>query len=158
VLMVSHPENEILLSEHLCSYPQVWMASNEYVQEKNLAIEPLNLWQLSRCSVLSFPRNTKSWHYLENLFSKMAEDRPMLHTCSSVSHLMNLTEQGLGISLLPEPLAAPLLKENKLTVLNTSDEVSVPNINSCCGWRIDDERLLPKLLAAAARKVIEPSS
>jgi DNA-binding transcriptional LysR family regulator len=91
VLMVSHPENEILLSEHLCSYPQVWMASNEYVQEKNLASEPLNLWQLSRCSVLSFPRNTKSWHYLENLFSKMAEDRPMLHTCSSVSHLMNLT-------------------------------------------------------------------
>jgi DNA-binding transcriptional LysR family regulator len=154
VLMVAHPENEILLSEHLCSYPQVWMASNEYVQAKDLASEPLNLWQLSRCAVLSFPRNTQPWHYLDDLFSKMSGNRPMLHTCSSVSHLMNLTEQGLGISLLPEPLGIPLLKKNKLTILKTSDEVSVPNIDFCCGWRIDDERLLPKLLASAARKVI----
>jgi len=155
VLMVVHPESDILLSEHLCSYRQVWMASNEYVEEKNLANEPLNLWQLSRCSVLSFPRNTQPWHYLDNLFSIMAEDRPMLHTCSSVSHLMNLTEQGLGISLLPEPLAAPLLAQNKLTILNTAQEVTVPNIDFCCGWRVDDERLLPKLLAATAREVIE---
>ncbi len=155
VLMVVQPQSETLLSEYLCSYPQVWMASHEYIKENSLEKEPLNLWQLSRCSVLSFPRNTQPWRLLDNLFSIMGEDRPMLHTCSSVSHLMNLTEQGLGVSLLPEPLAAPLLKQNKLAILKTAQEIKIANIDFCCGWRVDDERLLPKLLANAARDVIE---
>ena len=157
VLMVAHPSSDVLMSEHLCSYPQVWMASNSYISEQNLTLEPLNLLQLSHCSVLSFPRNTQPWRYLDSLFSTMGDARPMLHTCSTVSHLINLTEQGLGISLLPKPLADPLHEKGSMSVLPVADDIRVPDLDFCCGWRIDDERLLPKLLAESARDIIKPT-
>lgn len=156
VLMVASPSNDALISEHLCSYPQVWMASNKYIETENLKQSPLDLWKLSQSTILSFPRNTQPWRYLDTLISAMGEQRPMLHTCSTVSHLVNLTEQGLGISLLPEPLAAPLLAQGKVSVLTTSDDIIVPDLDFCCGWRLDDERLLPKLLAESARDIIKP--
>lgn len=155
VLMVASPSSDVLISEHLCSYRQVWMASNQYIETEKLNTGPLDLWKLSHCSILSFPRSTQPWRYLDNIFSVMGEERPMLHTCSTVSHLMNLTEQGLGVSLLPEPLALPLMSQGKVSVLNTSDDIVVPDLDFCCGWRVDDERLLPKLLAESARDIIK---
>ena len=68
---------------------------------------------------------------------------------------MNLTEQGLGVSLLPEPLAIPLQSQGRVSVLNTADDIVVPDLDFCCGWRVDDERLLPKLLAESARDIIK---
>lgn len=155
VLMVARPSNDVLVSEHLCSYRQVWAASNQYIESEKLNNGPLDLWQLSNCSILSFPRNTQPWRYLDTIFSAMGEERPMLHTCSTVSHLMNLTEQGLGVSLLPEPLAIPLQSQGRVSVLNTADDIVVPDLDFCCGWRVDDERLLPKLLAESARDIIK---
>jgi len=155
VLMVAQPANDILLSEHLCSYKQVWVASDEFIEEKNLGVGAVNLWQLSTCSVLSFPKNTQPWNYLDRLFSAMGEERPMLHTCSSVNHLMNLTEQGLGVSLLPEPLAMAMKEKGQSNVLNIADEVNVPDLDFSCGWRLDDDRLMPKLLAEVSRSIIQ---
>lgn len=155
VLMVARPSNDLLLSEHLCSYPQTWVASGAYITSQQLNDGPLDLFKLSHCSVLSFPRNTQPWQYLDNLFSTMGDARPMLHTCSTVSHLINLTQQGLGIALLPEPLAKPLQAQGDIRILNTAHDIAVPDLNFCCAWRIDDERLLPKLLAQSARDIIK---
>ncbi len=155
VLMVARPSNDLLLSEHLCSYPQVWVASQSYIESQHLNKGPLDLLKLSNCSVLSFPRNTQPWQYLDNVFSTMGDARPMLHTCSTVSHLINLTQQGLGIALLPEPLAQPLQEKGDIGILTTAHDIAAPDLNFCCGWRIDDERLLPKLLAESARDIIK---
>ena len=81
----------------------------------------------------------------------------MLHTCSSVNHLMNLTEQGLGVSLLPKPLADQLVEKGQVQILQSADDMVIPNLDFCCGWRLDDERLLPKLLAESARNIIKPN-
>lgn len=157
VLMVAQPDSETLMSEHLCSYRQIWTASHEFIREHHLGKSEISLWQLARCSVLSFPRNTQPWRSLNRIFSIMGEDRPMLHTCSSVSHLMNLTEQGLGVSLLPEPLAESLEARGHVRCLAMTQDMPIPELDFSCGWRIDDDRLLPKLLAQAARDMIKQS-
>lgn len=152
--MVTQPSNASLITEHLCSLPQQWVASDEVIQQQNWQNTPLDLQQLAACSVLSFPKHTQPWQDLERLFAVLGEAKPMLHTCSSVNHLMNLTQQGLGISLLPEPLALKLVKAKGVQVLQTKANLQPSVLNFCSGWRADDERLLPKLLAATAKEVI----
>lgn len=157
VLMVAHPESSVLINEYLCSHEQVWVASHDYIKDSKLPVNQLNLWELANHSVLSFPRNTQPWAVLDSLFSVMSDQRPMLHTCSSVNHLMNLTDQGLGVSLLPKPLAEQLVENGRVRILKSTDDMVIPNLDFCCGWRLDDERLLPKLLAESARNMINPS-
>ncbi|WP_396588386.1 LysR family transcriptional regulator [Bermanella sp. R86510] len=156
VLIVSQSNNNVFMSEHLCSYPQVWVASNEVIQQQNWQNKTVGLEQLAQCSILSFPKHTQPWQDLDRMFSILAEKRPMLHTCSSVSHLMNLTEQGLGVALLPEPLAQLLIGQRSAQIINAHASVKPSELNFCCGWRFDDERVLPTLLAATAREVIAP--
>ncbi|EAT12403.1 LysR family transcriptional regulator [Bermanella marisrubri] len=154
VFMVSQPSNASLMTEYLCSLHQQWIASDEVIEQQNWQNRILDLQQLATCSVLSFPKHTQPWRDLERLFAVLGEAKPMLHTCSSVNHLMNLTQQGLGISLLPEPLALKLVKEKGVRILQTEASLQPSVLNFCSGWRSDDERLLPKLLAASAKEVV----
>jgi DNA-binding transcriptional LysR family regulator len=153
-LMVARDHSAAMATQPLCSYPQCWVASPLMLDQKNHLSGLLELDQLARQAILSFPRNTKPWQYLQDLFAPLKERKPMLHTCSSVESLLTLARQGLGITLLPKPLVADYLEQETLMELSTTEQP--PALNFCCNWRADDDRILPRLLADSGRDIINP--
>lgn len=152
-LMVTQPQNSPdLVTEPLCSYPQRWVASPELVQPEAISTTA----DLVQHPLLSFPRDTRPWHYLQQLFNAQREHPDVIHTCSSVANLIALTRQGAGIALLPEPLVQSELASGELVVLTTDQ--SVPELGFCCSWRLDDDRILPRLLADSGREVVLKAS
>ncbi len=139
------------VTEPLSSYPQVWLASPAL----KLGNQSLDLSRLVDYPLLSFPRGTQPWQHLQAALEPLGESRPMLHTCSSVASLLNLAEQGFGIALLPEPLVVDHLSNGRLDRLNI--DIQVPNLEFCCTWRVDDDRILPRLLAESARLLVQKS-
>ncbi len=155
-LMVARDHSATIITQPLCSYPQCWVASPLLLeQEQNLSGE-LELDQLAQQPILSFPRNTKPWQYLQEVFSTLKDRKPMLHTCSSVESLLTLARQGLGITLLPRPLVADDLDQETLMELSAREQP--PALNFCCNWRADDDRILPRLLADSALDTINPDA
>ena len=153
-VMVARDHAPAMAAQPLCRYPQCWVASPMMLDQKDHLSGVLELDQLARQPILSFPRNTKPWQYLQDLFAPLKERKPMLHTCSSVESLLTLARQGLGITLLPKPLVADYLEQETLMELSTTE--LPPALNFCCNWRADDDRILPRLLADSGRDIISP--
>lgn len=141
---ISSPD---LVSEPLCSYPQFWVASPEVLEQGHIK----SLSEIAKLPILSFPRNTQPWIYLQQLFKEF-EEQPLFHTCSSVVNLLNLAQKGVGIALLPEPVIASPIAKGTLIKLNINEEP--PELSFCYSWRLDDDRILPKLLADSGREII----
>lgn len=163
---------EELVTAPLCSYPQYWVASPELAEAvgkmlgDNFMVDPESVVQtvsqisdervrsvrdLAQFPVLSFPRNTRPWNYLQQLFMPL-EEMPVFHTCSSVASLVSLVTQGMGVALLPEPIMRKEMAEGRLVKINTMEQP--PALAFCCGWRLDDDRIVPQLLAESAREIM----
>ena len=103
------------------------------------------------------PRETRPWSYLQQLFHLHLQDEaPVFHTCSSVASLLSLVTQGIGIALLPEPIVRQLLQSGELTGLDIQQPA--PALSFSCSWRLDDDRILPQLLANSSREIMSDSS
>jgi DNA-binding transcriptional LysR family regulator len=63
-----------------------------------------------------------------------------------------MAEQGAGIALLPEPIVADALKAGRL--ISFKVDPAPPKLKFCCGWRQDEDRLLPQLLADSASQLV----
>lgn len=141
-----------LVIDPLCSYPQCWVA----VPDHKLANNPVcSIEELAMSPILSFPRDSRPWHFLQQYFSSLNEP-PVIHTCSSVANLLTLVRQGVGIALLPAPLVKQSLKNAELAILQTPQEP--PELAFCYSWRLDDDRILPRLLADSSRAIMQFSA
>ena len=114
--------------------------------------KPLLIADLAQWPILSFPRHTQPWHYLQQLFQPL-NVTPKFHTSNSVSGLLALAEQGAGITLLPELLVKTAISESRLVRLEVKQQP--PSLSFCSGWRQDEDRILPQLLARSARQLID---
>ena len=142
--------NPALVSEPLCSYSQKWVAAPQRLN--NQTIDSIDT--LAKHPILSFPRNTQPWLFLQDLFADQVKI-PQFHTSTSVSNLMTMTQQGMGIALLATPLVEEDLNTGRLVELNIPTQA--PALHFSFSWRIDDERILPKLLADSGREIIAPT-
>ena len=143
--LTPHPK---LVSEPLCSYPQHWVASPNHPNIDKIT----TIADLTRYSILSFPRNTRPWEYMQQLFAPYKDDPLLFHTCSSVINLLSLAQQAIGVALLPEPVIKDSLVQGSLIKLDIGQRP--PDLGFSCHWRLDDDRILPKLLADSSREII----
>jgi len=141
---ISTPE---LVTEPLCSYPQHWVSAPQLLSGNQIN----SISGLSQYPILSFPRDTRPWDYLQQLFRSL-EEMPVFHTCSSVANLLALTLQGVGVALLPEPIIRDALTRGSLIELKVGEQP--PELAFCCSWRLDDDRILPRLLADSGRAIM----
>ncbi|HIG37441.1 MAG TPA: LysR family transcriptional regulator [Oceanospirillaceae bacterium] len=146
-LMVYTGQASTVKTQPLSAYPQTWVGSPMLMKTKSY----LNLEALSRWPILSFPSATGPGKHLQELFSQVLE-KPKFHTSNSVSGLLAMAEQGAGIALLPEPIVADALKAGRL--ISFKVDPAPPKLKFCCGWRQDEDRLLPQLLADSASQLV----
>ena len=134
-------------TQPLSALPQTWVGSPHYAKGNR----SMNIDVLSKCPILSFPAATGPGKYLQELFSQLAE-KPKFHTSNSVSGLLAMAEQGAGIALLPQPIVEDALRAERLIAFDVDPEP--PKLKFCCGWRQDEDRLLPQLLADSASQLV----
>ncbi|WP_315983891.1 LysR substrate-binding domain-containing protein [Aliamphritea spongicola] len=84
--------------------------------------------------------------------SAFYEDAPVFHTCSSVASLLTMVAQGIGVALMPEPIVRQMLDDQQLIELNIDQ--AAPALSFNCSWRLDDDRILPQLLANSSREIM----
>ncbi|RTE66357.1 LysR family transcriptional regulator [Amphritea opalescens] len=147
-LMVAGDNNQPgLVTEPLCSFPQSWCTTPQRLQDN-----PVNSVEtLCQSPILSFPRDTRPWDYLQSLFRPL-EETPIFHTCSSVANLLTLTLEGAGMALLPAPVIRPYLEQGRLVLVNPGPKP--PELAFCACWCLDDDRILPQLLVKSGREII----
>lgn len=136
-----------LVTQPLCSYPQFWVATPELLQRHPVS----SIDSLGHSPVLSFPRRTRPWDYLQQLFRSL-EEPPVFHTCSSVANLLTLTLQGVGMALLPEPIVKTHMEQGSLVSFEIGEQP--PELAFCANWRLNDDRILPQLLVQSGREII----
>ena len=146
-LMVYTGQAIAVNTQPLSALPQTWVGSPHFAKGGR----KMNITALSRCPILSFPAATGPGKHLQELFSQMAE-KPKFHTSNSVSGLLAMAEQGAGIALLPQPIVADALKAERLIAFEV--DPAPPKLKFCCGWRKDEDRLLPQLLADSASQLV----
>jgi len=140
--------NKALTCQTLCGYEQVWVGGKGLQNTDKC----WSVAQLVKQPILSFPRNTTPWHYLQQLFKSHAQE-VVVHTCSSVASLINLAEQGVGIALLPAVLVKARLAAGELSMIET--DITPQPLEFCSSWRADEEETLPKLLADSAQQIMQ---
>ena len=136
-----------LVTQPLCSYPQFWVATPDLLERHPVT----NIDDLGHSPILSFPRHTRPWDYLQQLFRGL-DELPVFHTCSSVANLLTLTRQGVGMALLPEPIVKAQLQEGSLVSFEIGEQP--PELAFCANWRLNDDRILPQLLVQSSREII----
>lgn len=137
-----------ILTKPLCAYPQSWVATPEFAATHKVS----SIQDLAQLTILSFPINTGPGRHLQQLFKDQSE-MPKLHTSNSVSGLMAMAEQGAGVALLTDPLVQPAIDAGRLEKLHVYPEA--PLLHFCTGWRQDEDRILPQLLAESASQLIQ---
>lgn len=146
-LMVYTGQAAAVNTQPLSALPQTWVGSPTFAKSGH----SMDITNLSQCPILSFPSATGPGKYLQELFSQVVE-KPKFHTSNSVSGLLAMAEQGVGMALLPEPIVKSALKAERLIAFNLDPKA--PKLEFCCGWRKDEDRLLPQLLADSASQLV----
>ena len=135
-------------TQPLCAYPQSWVATPDFATQHPVA----SIHDLALLPILSFPINTGPGRHLQQLFQDHS-DMPKLHTSNSVAGLLAMVEQGAGVALLTDPLVQPAIAAGRLQKLCVYPEA--PLLHFCTGWRQDEDRILPQMLADSASQLIQ---
>jgi len=104
--------------------PLAWYAARGYALEEG----PLDIEALSRYPIITFSRGTLPHAELEHKLPMTRLPPPLLHACASLSTTLHLTRAGLGIGLLPEPMAARDLAEGLLRTVPVAVDAAMSDL------------------------------
>lgn len=147
-LMVSVSQ-EGISTQPLCQYSQSWVTSPQFANDNTVS----NLHQLADLPILSFPVNTGPGEHIKHLISNFTLS-PKLHISNSVAGLLTMAKQGAGVALLTDPVVNKAIEKGQLVRLDIAP--TPPPLQFCSGWRRDEDRILPKLLADSAGALMHP--
>ena len=146
-LMVSGNQ-EGINTQPLCEHPQSWVATPTLALDKSIN----NINQLTDVPILSFPMNTGPGEHIKQVLEQITPTQKV-HISNSVAGLLTMVKQGAGVALLTDPLVDEAINAKQLVRLPITP--SPPPLGFCCGWRHDEDRILPKLLADSASALIQ---
>jgi DNA-binding transcriptional LysR family regulator len=118
-------------SIELCSYPLCFAASTKLKFDHS----PVPLEQIARHPLITFPRNTPVYTSLQRVFQDNAIRAPQIHCSSSVSNIIKMTLDNVGISVLAPELIEAEIEAGLLSILDT--HVELPTQDYCACYRVE---------------------
>lgn len=103
----------------LVSYPMAWVASPSLP----LSSGPISLKDIARFPIITYPKNTRPYQELRDLFLKANITEFKLYGNSSLSAITRLCAGGIGIAAIPTEIISQELANNTLHILNVQDGV-----------------------------------
>src|SRR5580704_14008660 len=99
----------------LCDYPIGFLASPSL----GLGREPLPLSELARFPIITFPRRSRPYETVRELFNRPDLPPVRLHASASLATVIHMALEGLGIAVIPTSIVENELAEGTLQLLST---------------------------------------
>ncbi|MDJ1157636.1 LysR family transcriptional regulator [Chelatococcus sp. SYSU_G07232] len=147
-LMMGPVEGHGIVNIELCTFACVWVASPRL----GVPDGPLELTDLARFPILSFPRSSKPHKAMVGYFQRLGEEEVRLHT-AGLSTLIRLASDGLGVAAIPAATIQREIAEGTLLALNVRQPF--PPLSLHAVYQEAGDRPLPGLIAEIAREVAD---
>jgi len=112
-----------ITSIDLCSYPLRFVASSAL----SFSERPVPLEALGRHALISFPKSTVPYRNLQEMFQERSLKVPQIHASSSVSTIIKMTLDRIGICVIAPILIRQELRDGRLVVLET--DMALPTLD-----------------------------
>lgn len=114
----------------LSTYPLAFLASSQL----DLPQADVGLDVLAAHPILTFSRNTRPYQAIRELFAATGLPPVRIHASASLSTILRMAEDGLGIAAIPEAIAQAELASGRLRALKTT--VALPDLDFFASWRV----------------------
>lgn len=111
-----------VLNYDLCRYPLAFIAKGN----RDMGPEPVPLDKLLETPIITFPKTTRPYVALRETLSRATLPPPRIFNNSSLSTIARMTEDGIGISVIPPAVIPRELASGALRVIKT--EISLPDL------------------------------
>ena len=112
-----------LINYDLCKYPLAFVVRSDV----DLGPEPVPLERLIETPIITFPKTTRPYLTLRDSLTRADLPTPRIFSSSSLSTIVRMTEDGIGISVIPPVVIRRELAAGALRIIQT--EVSLPGLN-----------------------------
>ncbi len=112
-----------ITSIDLCSYPLSFVASTRLRFKER----PVRAETISHYPLISFPRTTVLHKALEDVFRERGLRIPRIHSSSSISTIVKMTLDNIGISVISPQAIRPELGEGRLAIVPV--DVQLPTLD-----------------------------
>lgn len=124
-----------------------WVAASSF----GLGGRKLCLKDLCPYPVLTFSRNSIPHAWLLRQFEELGVTPPVVSNSNSLSAMLRLALDGVGVALLPVNMVAPMIASGKLERLAVTPDF--PSLTMHAAFADDPDNLIPSILATIARDV-----
>jgi DNA-binding transcriptional LysR family regulator len=131
----------------LCSYPLAWVASPKL----DLPPEPVPLASLARWPIITYPRNTRPYADLQELFARGDIPAPRLYGNASLSTIVRMTLDGIGVSAIPPVVIGRELAEKKLRLVRA--ERALPDLTFVAAYPVKPDSYIAAAVAELAKEI-----
>ncbi len=129
-------------NRQLCSYPVAFVASPSIRWKR----QPVTLEELATFPIITFSRNTHPYVAVRALFSRHDLPAVRLHASASLSTVVHMATEGLGIAVIPPAIVTSELATGRLALVET--RVALPDLPFFAVWSASADN-------GAARQLVE---
>lgn len=133
----------------LCSYPIAWVAAHDLPVGEG----PLTLADLARWPIITYSRVTRPYRQVIELFNRPDLPPVRVFGNSSLSSIVRMTLDGIGISAIPPATIETELRNRRLRLLKT--DTVLPDLVFTASYLDTPDNALAVLIANLARSVAQ---
>lgn len=116
---VSEPS---MMNLDLCRYPLAFVAGPKI----DLGPEPVSLERLTTLPIITYPKTTRPYIALRQMLSRSDMPNPRIYSNSSLSTIIKMTLDGIGVSVIPPTVIRRELERGELKIVTT--ELELPDL------------------------------
>ncbi|WFU12197.1 LysR family transcriptional regulator (plasmid) [Rhizobium sp. CB3090] len=137
-----------VIQQPLCRFPLCFVASPRISADLGGG----SLSDLARWPILTFARNTQPYVQVVELFSNPNLPTPRIYASSSLSTLVRMALDSIGIAVIPSEIVHEELASGSLIELDIS--ANLPDLHFVAGWLGTPDRVTLEEVVAMAMRVV----
>ncbi|TGN38736.1 LysR family transcriptional regulator [Marinobacter confluentis] len=137
-----------IINQTLCRYPLIWVASPKL----NIGDQPMSLEELSSWPIITYPRKSEPYMVIRALVDPMNHST-RIHSSSSLSTIIRMTVDGLGVSALPAEILQAELSTDVLRRFDVNAEL--PDLAFSAAFRSGPGGTVVQAIAELASATVE---
>ncbi len=138
-----------MASRELCSYPVAFVASSAIRWKR----QPVPLEELATYPIITFSRNTHPYVAVRSLFSRHDLPAVRLHASASLSTVVHMATEGLGVAVIPPAIVTGELASGRLALVET--RVTLPDLSFFAVWSTAPDNRAAHLLVEIAAGIAQ---
>jgi DNA-binding transcriptional LysR family regulator len=111
-----------MMNRELCRYPLAFVVS----KSMDLGEEPVGIEALVRTPIITYQKTTRPYIVLRQSLVRADLPPPRIYSNSSLSTIVRMTLDGIGVSVIPPAVIQPELKRGELRLLRP--EIKLPDL------------------------------